>query len=201
VKISASSQEPLRRLLLDRHTEIKTTWKNPERYAEHIVPPRLHWLLDLGLLDLKREKNSITYKLTGAGQRFMEALPKFSSPPKPEVTNQWLGTRFFSEVGPILISADHFRQWDNVDDTIRMEVCRKYLSVAFSEFRKTSLPKISLTQGLMYLCLRFATDSHLLANPQDLVQWFRTPRILGSYKYEVRTSARENEAYFVMRHA
>ena len=201
-KISTSSQEHITRRLHDRQVKVMTEWKKPESYAAYIVPPRLHWLLDLGLLDSTKEKNSFVYQLTEVGQNLIKTFPKVRNSNIPDVTDSWFNTQFFSEVSRLIISETNFQQWQNVDDKTRQEACAKYLPTAFDKFRRTSsIPKISLTQGMIYLCIRFVTELHLLTNVQELTQWLQKPRILENYKYEARTSARENESYFVRRHA
>ena len=200
-KISTSSQEHITNRLHDRQVEIKTGWKKPESYAAYIVPPRLHWLLDLGLLDSRKEKNSFIYELTGVGQKLTETFPKLKDSNIPDVPDPWFNTDFFSEVGPLIIPDADFRQWQNVDDKVRQEACEKYVPAAFDKFRRSSVPKISLTQGVMYLCIRFVTELHILTNISELIQWFQKPCILENYKYEARISARENESYLVRRHA
>ena len=199
-KLLASSQEYIKNQLHDRQIEVMTAWKNPKGYAGYIVPPRLHWLLDLGLLDLRKEKNSFIYELTGVGQKLIETFPKLKDSNISEVPDSWFNTHFFSEVGPLIIPNAGFRQWRDVNDKIRQEACEKYIPTAFEKFRRSSIPKISLTQGMMYLCICFVTELHLLTNVQELIQWFQKPRKLGNYRYEVRNSARENEAYFIRVH-
>ena len=201
-KISTSSQEHITNRLHDRQVEIKTGWKKPESYAAYIVPPRLHWLLDLRLLDSRKEKNSFIYQLTEVGQNLIKTFPKLKNSNIPDVTDSWFNTQFFSEVSPLIMSGTNFQEWQNVDGEVRQEACAKYLPTTFDKFRGTSsIPKISLTQGAMYLCLNFVTELHLLTNLDELIQWFQKPRILGNYKYEARISARENESYLVRRHA
>ena len=200
-KILTSSQEHITNRLYDRQVEVKAEWKKPESYAAYIIPSRLHWLLDLGLLDSKTKKSKFIYKLTEPGQNLTKILPKLVKPYILDVSDLWFKTDFFSKVSPLIISDTDFREWQNVDDKIRQEACEKYLRPAFDQFRKTNVPKISLTQGGMYLCMRFVTELHLLTNHGELIQWFQEPRILGNYKYEARISARENESYLVRRHA
>ncbi len=201
-KIMESSQEHITRRLHDRQIEVKTEWKKPESYAAYIVPPRLHWLLDLGLLNSTMEKNNFIYELTEAGQNLIKSFPKLKNSNIPDVTDSWFNTHFFSEVSPLIISGTSFQLWQNLDDKVRQEACAKYLPTAFDKFRRTStIPKISLTQGTIYLCIRFVTELYLLTNIQELIQWFQKPRTLGNYKYQARTSARENEAYFIRTHA
>lgn len=200
-KISDSSQEHITKRLHDRQIEVMEEWKKPVGYAAYIIPPRLHWLLDLGLLDSTTKKNRFIYKFTEAGQNLIKNLPKLTESHIPDVPDLWFNTDFFSKVSPIIISNAKFRQWQNVDDKVRHEACKKYLPDAFNKFRRTNIPKISLTQGTVYLCICFATELHLLTNVQEFIQWFQKPRILENYKYEARTSARENESYLVRRHA
>lgn len=199
-KILASSQEHITNRLHDRQIEITTEWKKPESYAAYIVPPRLHWLLDLGVLDSKKQKNSFIYELTDVGQNLIETFPKLKDSNIRDVPDTWFNTDFFSKVCPLIIPDSDFRQWQDIDDKVRQEACEKYMPAAFDKFRRSSVPKISLTQGAIYLCIRFVTDLNLLTNVQELIQWFQKPRKLENYRYEVRTSARENEAYFVRVH-
>ena len=199
-KILANSQEHITNRLHDRKIEVTTGWKKPENYAAYIVPPRLHWLLDLGMLDSKKEKNSFIYELTSVGQKLIETFPKLKDSNIPDVPDSWFNTDFFSKVCPLIIPDSDFRQWQDIDDKVRQEACEKYVPAAFDKFRRSSVPKISLMQGTIYLCIRFATELHLLINVQELIQWFQKPRKLGNYKYEVRNSARENEAYFIRVH-
>ena len=201
VKISTSSQGHIINRLHDRQVEVTTEWKKPEGYAAYIIPPRLHWLLDLGLLDSTKGKNKFIYQLTEAGQDLIETLPKLEKSHITDVPDPWFKTDFFSKVSPLIIPDAGFQQWQNVDDTVRQEACEKHVPAAFDKFRRASIPKIPLTQGMVYLCIRFITELHLLTNVQELIQWFQKPRILGNYRYEVRTSARENEAYFIRVHA
>ena len=200
-KISTSSQEHITHRLHDRQVEVKTEWKKPDSYAAYIIPPRLHWLLDLGLLHSTKEKNKFIYELTEAGQNLIKILPKLAKSHIPDVPDSWFKTDFFSKVSPLIIPDAGFRRWQDVDDKVRQEACEKYVPAAFDKFRRTSIPKISLTQGVMYLCMRFVTELHLLTNLDELIQWFQKPRILENYKYEARISARENESYLVRRHA
>ena len=199
-KISTSSQEYITNQLHDRQIEIMTEWKNPAGYAAYIIPPRLHWLLDLGLLDLTKDKNNFIYQLTDVGQKLVETFPKLKDSNIPDVPDAWFNTDFFSKICPLIIPDSDFRQWQDIDDKVRQEACEKYVPAAFDKFRRSSVPKISLTQGAIYLCIRFVTDLNLLTNVQELTQWFQKPRKLENYRYEVRTSARENEAYFVRAH-
>lgn len=56
--VEASPDPRRRRQARDRLLAI-ASWKKPHTYAEHMVVPRLHWLADLGLLQLKGASRSV----------------------------------------------------------------------------------------------------------------------------------------------
>ena len=94
-KISDSSQEHITMRLRDREIKVEDEWKKPVGYAAYIIPPRLHWLLDLGLLNSTTKKNTFIYELTEAGQNLVETLPKLTKSHIPDVPDTWFNTDFF----------------------------------------------------------------------------------------------------------
>ena len=200
-KIAACSQEHITNQLHDRIIKVTEEWKKPEAYASYFLPPRLNWLLDLGLLDVNRGIRSNVYQLTESGHKMVESLPILDNSNIPDVTDDWFNTKYFSEITPIILSSKDIKFWQEVDDKIRQTACEKYLPIAFEKFRNSSVPKVSLKQTILFLCLRFGIELKLITNFNELIQWFQMPRVLGDYIYEVRISARENESYIVRRNA
>ncbi len=199
VKIATCSKEHTINQLHDRYIKVKEGWKKPESYASYFLPPRINWLLDLGLLDLNKERNRNIFQLTETGKKLLKVLPILSNSQIPDVTDIWFGVQYFTEMTPLIIPSTGFKFWQEVDDNVRVAICKDYLPKAFELFRQSTVPKISLKQTVLFLCLRFGRKLNLIANISDLIQWLQTPRILDNYIYEVRISARENESYIVRR--
>lgn len=198
VKIATCSKEHTINQLHDRYIEVKEKWKKPEAYASYFLPPRLNWLLDLGLLELSRERNRNIYQLSGSGKKLLQFLPiKDHS----DVTDIWFEHQYFSKITPLIFPSTDFKFWQEVDDNVRVAICKEYIPKAFELFRQSTVPKVSLKQTVLYLCLRYGKELNLIANVSDLIQWLQTPRILDNFIYEVRISARENESYIIRRHA
>src|SRR5258708_18576463 len=88
------------RELLERRNNIKAR-QNPIRYAEHIVPPRLHWLLDLGLISIASSPQRECC-LTSMGQEFKKQFSSLDT-----LTDRWLDSNLFKAVA-LCLSTETF---------------------------------------------------------------------------------------------
>jgi len=194
LKIELGQDSKLKQYLLERRAEVRE-WKNPKRYAEHIVPPRLNWLLDLGFLEPEQFKRH-RYFLTEAGRRFLETLPrpggKFS-----DVTDEWLVLDFWPSAAGGLLSIEPLVEWDQIDEINRQKACAQLLVETFKAFQHTIVPKVSLTQALFYLSVKLILEHRMGAAPEHLREWLSSPRTLNGRRYEVRFSPQENASYLI----
>jgi hypothetical protein len=197
-RIGAAAEEHVQRLLLQRRLEIQTKWKGAARYAEHIVPPRLHWLLDMGLLE-PDPVQSDEFQLNSQGQRLFCELPPLPGTDVLQITAEWLESRFFGHAMPLLItSRPKFRVWMECSEREQNELATHHLTTAFRMFQRGSVPKISLTQGLLFTCISLAVVDGVLTELRDLTAWLRQPQYCEGQRMEIRVSARENESYIVL---
>lgn len=201
VKIATCSKEYTVNQLHDRYIKVREKWKKPVAYASYFLPPRLNWLLDLGLLDSSRESNRNLYQLTETSKKLLQILPNLNNSTVTDVSDIWFDTQFFSDMTPLISHSTDFKYWMEIDDNARMAICKEYLPKAFELFRQSHVPKISFKQTVLFLCLSFGREFNLISNISELIQWLQTPRILDNYIYEARISARENESYIIRRHA
>ena len=196
-KISVCQDEALRRELLERRLKVSEGWRKPERYAEHLVPPRLNWALDLDLLEPGKFRRH-RYVLTTKGVQFLSALPCPGNDGFHDVTDQWLASEYWSTAAKVLLGIESLVGWDQVKEQERTAILSQLLRDVFGTFRYMAVPKVSLTQAAVYLSVRFLVDYHIGASPSCLSQWFSAPRVIEGWRYEVRLSPRENESYLLM---
>jgi len=189
--------ERLKQQLLERRLEIETGWKNPEKYAEHIVPPRLNWLLDLGFLDTASFRRH-RYSLTDAGEAFVGRLPRLGEEAFYDVSESWLSADFWGFMPGDLLGIRVSGLWEQLSEAERQAVCSPLLKEAFDVFQHTMVPKVSLTQVLLYMSVKLILESHITVSPDDLEQWLSISRVLDDRRYEVRLSPQENVSYIVL---
>ncbi len=195
-KISVCQDEALRRRLLERRIKVSNEWKKPERYAEHLVPPRLNWSLDLGFLEAGKFRRH-RYALTAAGARFLSALPRPGDEGFHDVTDQWLDSEYWDIAARALLGIKSLADWDQMEEERRDSILKRLLRETFKAFHHTPVPKVSLTQAVLYLSVRLLVDHHIGVSPSHLGEWFSVPRVMEGRRYEVRLSPRENESYLL----
>src|SRR6266568_1667003 len=196
VKILTVQDERVRLQLRDRLREVKE-WGKPERYAEHLVPPRLNWLLDLGFLEPIPFRQHC-FKSTGAGQLFLSSLLCIGEPCFHDVSDQWLDLEYWQIIAQTLVEIGSPVNWMGVDLETQYNLMGILLAEAFHLFRYSFVPRISLIQIMLYLSIRLLLDHHIVASPAALTEWFSSARVMDERRYEVRLSPRENESYLII---
>jgi hypothetical protein len=193
-KIASSTSDAYKRQLLERRNIIATQWKGAERYSEHIVPPRINWMLDLGFLDtalfLKHR-----CKLSSNGLVFFENLPRFND--SINITEDWLDDAYWHFYSHSFMNQNHFVLWQDLDDMTRAAFLEDLIQSTFSHFQNSQIPRVSFHQAALYIAILSITKKQLVISPKAIQEWLAEPRIINNKKYEVRLSPRENESYLL----
>lgn len=188
--------ERLKEQLRDRRLAIETAWKKPARYAEHIVPPRLNWLLDLGFLETATFQRH-QYYLTEAGSRFLGNLPRYNDA-FCDISASWLSADFWPLAATHLLNIQPGQLWNELNEEERFTVGISRLKEAFDTFHRSIIPKVSLTQVLLYMAVKLILENHVLVSLTELTQWLSVPRTINGWCYQVRLSSQENVSYIVL---
>src|SRR2546421_1623473 len=177
-KTLVAQDEGVRFTLRDRKTKVKEYWKRPERYAEHIVPPRLNWLLDLSFLK-KPSFRQHHFELTGEGQQFFSALPCLGECSLHDITDRWLDLEYWQIVARTLLEIESPVLWAAINTETQYSIIATLLTEAFDIFHYSLVPRISLIQIMLYLSIRLLLDHQIVASPAVLTEWFLSTRVMG----------------------
>ena len=171
-------------------------WKEEaKRSIENIVPPRIHWLADLGLVSVENDAKRQS-QLTEVGTEFFQAFPKIQGTPIFHTSPAWLRNQFFGIAGRVLIDTVD-RQWTEIQKLERKNLLYKLTLQAFEVLRSTPTPKISLYPALIYMALHLITDNRIAANLEELQADLDAFSKEPDTRYAVRFSHRENESYLI----
>lgn len=188
--------ERVKEQLRDRRLAVEMSWKKPARYAEHIVPPRVNWLLDLGFLEPTPFQHH-QYHLTEAGANFLGNLPCFDETFR-DVSTSWLSADFWPLAAMHLLNIQSSRRWSELDEEEQLAVGTPRLKEAFGIFQHAMIPKVSLTQVLLYMTVKLILENHILVGLAELTQWLSVPKTINGWCYQVRLSPQENVSYIIL---
>ena len=171
-------------------------WKEEtSRSMENIVPPRIHWLADLGLVSIESDGKRQS-RLTEMGIQFSQSLPKIQGMPTFHTSPVWLRNQFFSVAGRIFTEGPELL-WSEIQPLKKKELLNKLTFRALETLRGTPIPKISLYPALIYMTLLLMVDNRIGANLGELQADMDAFSKEPDTRYEVRFSYRENEAYLI----
>lgn len=174
----------------------RSHWEElPKRSIENIVPPRIHWLADLGLVSIASDGKRQS-RLTDRGIQFSQSLPKIQEGQAFYTSPAWLRKQFFGVAGRVL-SGTIGRQWTDLQKLKRKELLYELTIQTFETLRSTPTPKISLYPALIYMALLLITDNGLAVNLEELHTDLNTFSKEPDTQYAVRFSHRENESYLI----
>ena len=189
-----TAEKRIARDILAVRNRVEHWGKVPKRTLENIVPPRVHWLIDLGFVSTENRKGG-SPELTTMGTQFYKILPKIHGIPAIHM-NAWLRNSFFGITGRIFAGGPELL-WAEIQPLEKKKLLHEFTFRALETLRSTPVPKISLYPALIYMALLLTVDNGIVANlgelHADLDMFSKDP----DTRYEVRFSHRENESYLI----
>jgi len=196
-KVSNCGEGPIRQKLVERRMLVEDTWKKPERYAEHLVPTRLNWMLDLGLLEPK-PFNKHMFILSDMGRLFDSALPLcVETDGYSDIDDDWLRCSFFSKAVLSLAPSISLRSWTTVDQNKLLTLIRDELESAFQRFQMIGTQAVPLDIAIQYVCIQLAARFGILIDQSDLTKLLLQPQFAANLGIQVRVLPRPNESYIM----
>lgn len=189
-----TAEEHVARDILAVRNRVAHWRKGSNRSIENIVPPRVHWLIDLGLVSTENYKGK-SPRLTTMGTKFYKILPKIQGIPAVHM-NAWLQNNFFGITGRIFTDGPELL-WTEIQLREKKKLLHELTFQALETLRSTSIPKISLYPALIYMALLLTVDNKIGANLEELHTDLDIFSKDPDTRYEVRFSHRENEAYLI----
>lgn len=127
------------------------SWKKEMIYLEHIIEPRLNWLVDLELISVGiKEKNKKLYKLNQKGQRLQEIFTTYYeiSPENFRFIGSFFDNNYFK-----IFSIIYGVKKEPTD--VSESVILKLLEEAFHLFKTEAPKRIPASIAINYICYKY----------------------------------------------
>jgi len=153
-KLSTKSKNEINKII----TRIKR-WGKPEVYLEHIVDPRINWLLDLGLLN--KEKYLLKrISLSKSGLKLLSCFGYFfdQSEEKFTISRELRCHNFFNIINIIYdINAKEIQKSNLI-------LVEKYIDESFSLFKTIAPNRVTASQAVLYTCYMMLFKENIIVN-------------------------------------
>lgn len=190
-----SEESRKRNELLRVENRIKS-WCKPKKYIEHIVPPRIHWFLDLQLIDWDFYKKTRKFALSKKGNIFLSHLPQTQN--HLYVDCDWLENDYFEDFILAFSPESAITRFSQLPHKKQHEIMHNFLKRSFDVFGATDVLRIAASQFLYYTCVELAITNKIACGVNDLKQSLN--KISSSGKsYYFYWSAQQNDGHITKR--
>jgi len=172
----------------------REAWRVPARYAEHIVPTRAGWLLDLGFLEPKLFRKQ-QYALSTQGKYLWESLLKIPANKLSDITGDWLWSNGFSSVQKSLKRNYNETPWNTLQPQEMRTILDEPMREACQLFHLFGMKACSLLPALIYCAVVLAVRKNIQVNLADIVSWESQWGRSENFEYRFHISPSEENSY------
>jgi len=190
------SHAPSQSVRSDASNRVSTlmAWKKPKKYSEHLVLPRLHWLLDLELLNWDTFRSKKEFTPSTSGNLLLKALPLIDG---HRFTNRrWCQNNLFS-VWADLLRVD-FLQWSNVPVAKQDRLIKEHVKKGFSYFRTMEYRRVSAYQLVLFTVIRLLLCEKIAAGFEDIKQALSAHTDSSSREWVFYWTAMDDDGYLLL---
>ncbi len=185
-------------IIREKYRVVEYEWKKAESYAKHIIPPRLEWMADLGVLDRIKRTGRTFYKLSRQGRKLYESCLNLQNSDLRDINENWLRTKAMDSFTRLIDDDKPFKKWAELTVAERLKVLKPYLEKAFQYFSSDGAMRISLYNACLFIIINLAANKNIKVEFFDLELEFKNSILLGRRKYSMRSAARINEGYITI---
>lgn len=143
------------------------SWGSPKSYSEHLIMPRIHWLIDLGLVKISKEKQN-KYRLTKIGKLIDKSLPSYEE--GRYATRRWCQNDLFRTWRR---KEESRAKWNELTSRGRQILSSTYLNKGFTLLRTSAHDRISALQYIIYFTSSICFDLNISCGFKDVKKSIR----------------------------
>ena len=136
-------------------------WKKAEVYLEHVLMPRLNWLYDLGLLDLRRD---LTFELTREGRLLFLNMAVWRDLRQADVCNP----TSLLDVYYMHVANDVFMEGQGRDNEDTRDALTEVLAYSFDHFKTMAPNRVTYSVYQAFAKYTLLRDKLLVVESADI---------------------------------
>jgi len=169
-------------------------WTKPLKYLEHIVLPRLHWLLDLELLDWNSFQALREFEPSSSGVYFLDQVPVTEG--HLFIDRMWCQDALFS-VWAQGFGFD-YTLWHSLSEDSQALLIEEYVDVGFRLFHTEIHYRISAYQLVLFIILKLLFERKVLAGFEDIKKALNKFSKSGHIRWSFFWSAIDDDGYLIL---
>lgn len=171
-------------------------WRREKRCCEDIVPSRMNWLLDLNMLVEGLYIEERKYRLNVLGEKMYKSFTNLNGNLK-DIDDSWINKEMPQSLG-LFFSHDNLTSWDRLSINDKENLLKEPLFYARENFSSLHLPRISLSQVLLFISLYLLSRHKVQVTFNDINEFIGFEKKIKDIKFGIRKAARPEESYLLI---
>ena len=190
--------QTVKEIISEKYRTINFIWKNAEKYAEHVLIPRVEWLITLGWIEVNKKGSSSFYSLTNEGTKFCNLIPQIPATVTRDINQNWLFKNAFKSIN--IVNYDKNKSYfSELNDGDKNGAIGNALTLASKIVKSSNSFRIPLWETLLFICFEHNTGQKIITEIQDVLDVLRNGMIYNDMKFLIKEEARINESYISIR--
>jgi hypothetical protein len=175
---------------IDAALERVIKWRKAEIYMEHIVDPRISWLVDLKLCRLESDKVFLTER----GTTFAKWLRQYADAEVFVITESFLRSQFFGTIAH-LVDDDHQCRREHATDEMLIGLLGSYCEFVRQHTSSLAPNRIVASTLFRYAGIKLWVEHGIAADFMKLVEVFSDEKRVSRIGWRLRWLAAQDDGY------
>ena len=179
---SYSNRNKMQTILLELYKQNRLPRKDSSnKQNKHLIPPRLAWMVYLGVIDKTKEG----YIISDKGKLFYESLP---SEGLKDINKKWIYDKLFTSCSIL------YNQNEKTDcKYIEQSIARNLLDL-YNQMYNDKAMRISLLPALLYVSMSLIMEQNIILNFTDIEKYVQNLKF-DKFSFSLNKTGRVNESY------
>jgi len=184
-----------KQMIREKLRVIQYEWTKPEVYSEHIIAPRLEWLADLGLVEMRKQAGNTLYNISGKGEIFYKSLDDLQGYEMKDINEDWLIHKAFACFAVTLLDRSTISYWGNISLPERKSIMKNYLLQTYKLFSTGGAMRMALYPSMLYISMKLLAEKGIVIEFKEIADELKETLTIDDKSFIIRPSPRLTEAY------
>lgn len=184
--------------IIEKLRRVEYVWQHVVEYSKHIIPPRIEWLIDLGLL-IQIDKNRVkTFEFTNLGLNIYNSFDFIDDSKTKDINDLWLVDRFIYEFQFLFEKSIPPNDFCKLDESSINDFLNDILPIAYKELDTDGLRRISGLPFYLFIMIIGIVKYNFLISFSSLKSKLSQSFSTKEYTFAFREATRINESYLTV---
>lgn len=178
--------------LSEKRRIVTTEWQNAKSYSEHIIAPRLEWMIDLNIVT----KLNGSYILTKRGEKFKMHLLTINGVNQISEINQfWIFNNSFNAYKSLDILSKNKISFNSLIKEKQIELIGEGILNVLNLFQSGNSLRVRLAPSLIFLSIYSLCYNNIVVEFQEIISLLKESFIFKGKIFQMKNAARITEGY------